>query len=227
MISYHHPVSWLLDIIIIHVSCPMFRIIYYWYIHQSSRKRRHLGWRIPRWYWRPCTPSMTRTGQTSRPCGNTSRWTTHMCPRRHHSTGAMRCIPSLESFYATLRILDTSLESFYSTLRILDTSLESFYSTFRVFVYWLLLIYSPILTNQPSSCLVLSSNKNSLTKKAIETSVASGRLEKVASGKYALSKHERDRMRDDEIGFEKPSKDLPTSKTSGDRRPGKQSGSGR
>ena len=186
--------------IIIHVSCPMFRIIYYWYIHQSSRKRRHLGWRIPRWSWRPCTPSMTRTGQTSRPCGNTSRWTTHMRPRRQHSTGAVHPIPRII-------LCDTPCICLLTSIHILS---DPYQPTFLL------------------SCLVLSSNKNSLTKKAIETSVASGRLQKVASGKYALSKHERDRMRDDEIGFEKPCRDLPmTSKTSGDRRPGKQSGSGR
>jgi len=48
----------------------------------------------------------------------------------------------------------------------------------------------------------------SLSKKALDSCVASGKVERTDKFHYGLSKHERDRIRDNELGFEKPSKNM-------------------
>lgn len=48
----------------------------------------------------------------------------------------------------------------------------------------------------------------SLSKKAIDSLVASSKVERVDKYHFFLSKHERDRFRDNELGFDKPSKNL-------------------
>ena len=43
-----------------------------------------------------------------------------------------------------------------------------------------------------------------LTKKAIDTNVAAGKIEKVGVNKYVLAAHERQRIRDEEIAMNEP-----------------------